>query len=108
MVARFPLPCSHEQSRVGLDPIEVGIDGLDQRIHASLKVVFVPSEDPVESADRLGDRLAVRFTNDQGNETLVLFDGVLELLATHIGSNRVGSEDEHICLCRIDGAVDLA
>ena len=60
-------------------PVEVGIQDLDQRLAAGLEIVFVSKKDPIQSGDFLMDELGLDLPPEDGNELLVLFDGMLEM-----------------------------
>ena len=48
-----PLNCTGEQTRVRVDPIEIGIECADQRISRFLKIIALPEENPVQLSPAL-------------------------------------------------------
>ena len=89
----LPLHRTLGEPRVGLEPAEVGVEGLDQLVDGLVEVV-VAKEDPVQLAQRFVDRRGSDVTPDDGYQALAVLTGVEQLAATLVGPHEVRAEDE--------------
>ena len=103
-----PLPRPDQQPGVDLDPVQVGVQRLDQFLEAGLEPGVVVKEDPIPLGDSLSDRLAVAgLTPQQRDDVLVRLDCVREFRRTRTGVQRIGGDHENEFFTSSDRGVDL-
>ena len=87
------------------DPVEIGVDRLDKRVHRRLERVCVAGEDIVDFGEGRRD-LGLRFTVQDRNQALMMFNCIGEFLAADLGRDGIRTNDEDKGLGGVDGPVD--
>ena len=91
-----------------LDPVQVGVQRLDQFRQAGVEPGVVVEEDPVPLRDGLGDGLAVAGrTAQHWDDLLVRLRRFREFRRTRTGVQRIGGDHEDEFLTSGDRGVDL-
>jgi hypothetical protein len=89
------------------NPIEIWVHRGDQIFHALLKVNARLEVDPVQLAERFMNGVGRRLAAYDGNQPLVLGDGVIDLIRARARRRRIRADHEHECLGSSDGLPDL-
>src|SRR5215467_417990 len=88
----FPLLRTHEETRMGMNPIEVDIHRCNQRFDLFVELVWVKSVNPVELAQGFVNLVWVDIPAHDWDDSLVLRQRVLQFLTADPRSNGIGAE----------------
>ena len=108
VVPQLPLARADKQSRVRADPVEVGLERLDERVDGVVEVVLGAEEDPVPRGELGRDGEAVRIAIEERDDSLPVLERVRQLLAALLGAQRVRADHERERVRGVDPRRDLA
>jgi hypothetical protein len=89
-----PVARPHGQTRMHVEPVEIGLNRADQTLELRVEVVLFSQQDPVRTVELRRHVARIDVAAKHGDEALVGLNCPAELLAADLRRDRRGAEDE--------------
>ena len=89
-----------------VDPLQVGLERVQEPLELRLEGVLVAQEDPVRALELVRHGLRIDVTPEDGDQALIGLDRAAELVTADRRGDRLRGQDEDERACRLDAVGD--